>query len=117
MALKIDLGISPTFLYIFTGPVLGVLEKAFTFIPSNIILSKIIPYGVEGTMMSLYGTILTMSMFAVKNWMGIIINDLFINCSKNNLSNFYKQISVSLFGSFIPFLFIWYMIPKKIQIE
>jgi hypothetical protein len=52
-------------------------------------------------------------MFSLKNWIGILLNDLFVNVTKKNLNNFYILIFFTLFGSFIPFLFIKKMIPSR----
>jgi hypothetical protein len=62
MALRLNQEILPNIvLYIFTGPVARTLEHHVTMLTSNIMMSQMIPLGVEATMYAFANTIINLN--------------------------------------------------------
>jgi hypothetical protein len=77
LALRVNiyLGIPDVLVFLIAGPIAQTLERGLTILPSQIIMSKLIPPGVEASMMSFSATIISLNQFTIRNIMGIYIND------------------------------------------
>jgi hypothetical protein len=90
MALKMNEGLIPNLaLYVLCGPIASILEKAMTIMPSNIIMSQVIPPGVEATMFAIAHVIINLNQFTLRQVIGVLINDNFVFVTKENMDNFY----------------------------
>ena len=72
---NLDLGIPDLVLFFLGGAIAGVIQRGFTFFPSIIMVSKMIPPGVESTMYSLSITIIALNQFIIRAIMGVYVND------------------------------------------
>ena len=73
------------------GTVMESIEKMLTSVPSNIIISTVTPEGIEGSMLSLTSTIITLNLYTVKSLVGVLVNKLFTHVKKENIeNNFWK---------------------------
>lgn len=114
MALRLNQGYFPDImLYIICGPMAGVLEKALTGLPTNIIMSQVIAPGVEATMFAVAHTIMNLNMFTLRALVGVFINDNFVFVTKENMENFYVLQIIALCGTLIPFFYIHLLIPTQ----
>jgi hypothetical protein len=90
MALKLNEGLIPNLvLYVICGPIAVILEKSMTMLPSNIIMSQVIPPGVEATMFAIAHVIINLNQFTLRALVGVFINDNFVFVTKENMENFY----------------------------
>ena len=60
------LGLPNFAVYFFFGTFLGPFEVMFTMMPGLIILTKLIPKGIESTMMALSSTIITLNQYTIR---------------------------------------------------
>lgn len=114
------LGIPTIVLYTLGGGVAQNFEIGFTFFISLVIVSKLVPPGIESTMYSLSVTFIVMNLFVLRAIMGILINHYFIKVDKENLRGVgedrYIWLKViAIFTPFIPFLFMFRMLPTLKQ--
>lgn len=54
-------------------------------IPSFIIMAKVIPPGIEGTMSSLFTTIININQFILKAALATFINDKYVGIDNNSI--------------------------------
>lgn len=90
LRLNLIIGVPDIVAYLILGPVVTTLERSLTQMPTFIIMAKIIPPGVEATFMSLATTIHVLNAHTMRGIVGVIINDLAINVTKDNFGGFYK---------------------------
>ena len=93
------------------------LEKIMTALPSNMIMSRVIPHGVEAVMFSLAHTIMNLNMFQLRTMMGVIINDHFVHVTKENFAHFYILEVIGIIGTCIPFFYMHKLIPTQKEVE
>ena len=115
--LNVKFGIPDVPLYIFSGQLADTLERSLTIMPSYIIMAKIIPKGIEGTLMAFSTTIVALNQFTIRAILGVIINDSFVNVTTSNLNDYYILTIIALCGSFIPFTYILCMVPRRQQTD
>lgn len=115
--LNVKFGIPDVPLYIFSGQLADTLERSLTIMPSYIIMAKIIPKGIEGTLMAFSSTIVALNQFTIRAILGVIINDSFVNVTTSNLNDYYILTIIALCGSFIPFTYILCMVPRRHQTD
>ena len=85
------LKIPSLFFYMFIGTFMEGIEKMLTSVPSNIIVSLIVPEGIEASMLSLTSTIITLNLYTIKSLVCVIVNKLFTHVTNENLeNNFWK---------------------------
>lgn len=77
------------------------------------IMSRVIPHGVEAVMFSLSHTIMNLNMFQLRTMMGVLINNNFVHVTKENMDNFYILELIGLCGTFIPLLYMHKLIPSQ----
>lgn len=110
------LGIPTIVLYTLGGGVAQNFEIGFTFFISLVIVSKLVPPGIESTMYSLSVTFIVLNLFVLRAIMGIIINNSFIHVDKDNLKGegedrYIWLKLIAIFTPFIPFLFMFKLLP------
>lgn len=110
------LGIPTMVLYTLGGGVAQNFEIGFTFFICLVIVSKLVPPGIESTMYSLSVTFIVLNLFVLRAIMGIVINHYFIKVDKENLDGIGEDRYVwlkliAIFTPFIPFLFMFKMLP------
>ena len=76
LALQLNKHVPDIVLFVICGPLAAVMEKMMTALPSNMIMSRVIPHGVEAVMFSLAHTIMNLNMFQLRTMMGVLINKI-----------------------------------------
>lgn len=85
------LKIPSLFFYMIIGTFMESIEKMITSVPSNIIISTVVPKGIEASMLSLTSTIITLNLYTIKSLIGVVVNKLFTHVTNENLeNNFWK---------------------------
>lgn len=110
--LNLTIGIPDIVLFMLGGSIAERLEKGFFFFPSMIIYSKIFPVGIEATLWSLTSSVQFCSFLLLRPLMGVLINNLFIHVTVENMENYIYIKLVQLISSILPLLFMWYFIPS-----
>lgn len=75
-------------------------------------MAKIIPPGIEGTMMSLTATIINLGQYILRMAIGVLINDMFVGCSRENIQLYWVLMAIQLASRFIPFVYISQLVPR-----
>lgn len=112
-----QIGLSDLAVYLIFGTFSESLEIILTIIPSFILMSKVIPPGIEGTMFSLTVTLIALSNFVIRNLLGTVINDLFVKVTKENLDNFWILMTIQLVSKFYPLLIINCLVPTNKEVN
>lgn len=99
-------------LYFVGGSVASSLEIILLMVPASIIMAKIIAPGIEGTMFSLTGSILTISFMVMRNLLGVFINR-YIGVTKEKMGDYYILLWIELFFKMMPFFYIGRLIKSK----
>jgi len=113
----LKIGIPDLAVYCFSHLFNETLEKIFTFFPSFIFVAQISAPGVESTMSSLGGTIISMNMFVLRGIIGLACNKIFFNITRETIVDFYKLMGIQVIGTFIPLLYMYKMIPSSAEIR
>ena len=103
--------------YFLAGTFAENIERCLVIIPSYIIMAKLIPKGVESSMMSLNTSIVAISQFAIRAWLGVLINDSFVNVTKENMKNYKYLCLIAALLAIVPLFFIWIMTPTIKECE
>lgn len=99
-------------IYVISGSFAGTLEGAFQGMPTYIIFTKLVPIGIEGTIMCTYTTFVGLCNSMFKEYLGVFLNDRFFHVSKENMDNFVWTKVCTMCCNFIPLYFIYIgMIP------
>lgn len=115
---NVAIGLSDTLTYLFGSQVAESFEHVLIFFPTKIITALMIPRGTEATLMALSFTIMQINQFTIRNMLGLTINYLFVGVTNDNTAERYYILTViRLFGSFIPLLFLWKMLPSNEEIK
>lgn len=86
--------------------------------PMRITAAKIVPPGVEGTMMAFSITMVSMNLSIVRNMLGALLNHTFIHVTHDNIeTEYYKLTLVKLVLAFVPFAFIFRLLPKNKDVK
>ena len=80
-------------------------------LPSFIIMAKLIPPGVESSMMSFTTTIIALNQFIIRNMLAVAINNNFVFVTKKNMKAYSELCLIAFVMSFIPMLFLYCMTP------
>ena len=104
-------GIPNVVLYILGGSVASILERGFSTFPSFIIVSKVVPTGVESSMMSLSITIIYLNQFFLRSAIGLLINSTFVHVTKQNTDNYLYLKVICATSSLLPLLYMFRLIP------
>ena len=112
------LGIPTIVLYTLGGGVAQNFEIGFTFFISLVIVSKLVPPGIESTMYSLSVTFIVLNLFVLRAIMGILINHYFVKVTKENIGlssgeddRYIWLKLIAILTPFIPFLFMFRLLP------
>ena len=111
------LGLPDLLLFFLGGAIAGVIQRGFTFFPSIIMVSKMIPPGVESTMYSLSITIIALNQFIIRAIMGVYVNDQFVHVSKGHMENYYQLKIICIVTSCIPLTYLFYLIPTLAETD
>jgi hypothetical protein len=119
LALRINssLGLPDLLVYLVGGAFAEAIERMMTIIPSFIIMAKIIPPGVEGSMTAVTATIINLNQFLIRGSFGALINDLFVGVTSDHLEKYPILSWIFLAGKFFPFFFIYKLIPKNEEVQ
>lgn len=74
--------------------------------PTYIIFTKLVPIGIEGTIMCTYTTFVGLCNGMFKEYLGVFINNHFIHVTKENMDNFVWLKVCTMCCNFIPLYFI-----------
>ena len=107
-----EIGIPNIVLYLLGGSVASILERGFSFFPSFILISKMVPVGVESSMMSLSVTIILMNQFFLRSVVGLAINGAFIHVTKQNMDNYLYLKIICAVSALLPFSYMFNLIPS-----
>lgn len=86
-------------------------------IPTLILMSKVIPPGIEGTMFSLTATLANLSHFILRNFVGTVINDLFVGVTKEKIDKFWILMVIQLLSKFYPLFLINRLVPTNAEVN
>lgn len=120
MALKWNtyIGIPTVVLYILSGKIASVLEGTFKGMPSYILFTKLVPTGVESTMMGTIDMIMGLTCNTFREMTGVAINDRFVHVTNANLDNYYLLKVIGVCMNCIAFYFMAIgMVPTRAQAE
>ena len=84
---------------------------------SRIITAKIVPAGIEGTLMSLSGTLVQLGYMTIRNLLGVLINNTFVHITRDSITNYYVLVFIKLFGAFIPLTFMMKFLPTNKEVQ
>jgi Na+/melibiose symporter-like transporter len=79
MLLHQKLGIPNLLMYLIAAPLADFLESVMIFLPSTILIAKMLEPGIEGTMMAISGTIFSLNRAGLPSVVGVLINTLFVH--------------------------------------
>jgi hypothetical protein len=95
-----------------------VMEIIILQIQIKIIIARIVPPGIEGTIMAFGSTILYLDMRTIRNLFGVFINSNFVGVTAKNITdNYFYLTLINTIGSILPCFFIYAMIPSNEQIK
>jgi hypothetical protein len=86
-------------------------------IPSFIIMAKVIPPGVEGTMVSLFTTIVNLNQFTIKTALGSYINDRFVGVTNSNIEKYWVLSIIETVGKLLPLMYIYLLVPTNDEVN
>ena len=105
-------------LYVISGSIAQTLEGGFSTMTCYILFTKLVPVGIEATIFMVYSTVLELSQGALRETVGIIINDNFIHVTNENLDNYWQLKVIGMCCNCIVFFFICCgLIPTKVQAD
>lgn len=82
------------------------------------IAARLVPPGVDATMMAFSTTLLQLDMFTIRNLLGVFINKKFVGVTYDNLKDKYIYLTMfKTFGACLPLLYIYLLIPTNDQIN
>lgn len=105
------------FLYLIVSVFATVLERVLTLIPSFVIMAKVIPAGVEGTMVSLFTTIINLNQFTIKSVSGTFINDRFVGLDTSNIDKYWILAIIETVFKVFPIFYIYLLVPKNDEVS
>lgn len=81
----------------------------------SVIFAKITPKHIEATSFALLAGVSNFRA-SVRGWLGAYINDAFVGVTQDDLSGYWKLVTISFFCSFIPLMFL-NLIPTKASVD
>lgn len=112
------MGIPDPVIYLVGSQFVEAIEISIFMTQSRIICARLIPPGVEGTMMAFSTTIIGIDMFAIRLVMGLILNQLFVGMNKDNMEEKYRYLTMFKFvGACLPILFIYRLVPTNAEVS
>lgn len=99
--------IPTNFLYVFVGSFASTVEGAFFGMPTFIIFTKLIPTGIEGTIMCFYTTITGLMGGAMRETVGFLWNDTFFHVTNEDMTNYASLRTLSAISCLIPLILIY----------
>ena len=116
MRWNVPLGISDNAIFVFSGSFANTIERVVTIFPSYVMMARMVPPGVEGTMMAVNNTLVHLNQFTIRNLLGKCINDAFVHVGRNSLHNYYILPIIAFAGSILPLFYMMRMIPSNQEV-
>jgi len=113
---NLKMGIPDVVLYLIGGSIATRVEMGLMMFPFVLILSKIFPVGIEATMWSFCFSVMTINVSIISPLLAVFINNNFIHCSVKNMDNYIYIKYLRVFGSLLPFLFMW-LVPGLDEVD
>jgi hypothetical protein len=104
-------------MYFLFGTFAEAIERALTMMPVFIIMAKLIPPGVESSMMALNTTVVNLKSMLISPFMGVFINDYFVHVTKKNMKDYKWLCLTATIMSVGPLFFVWCMTPTFKELE
>ena len=101
----------------FGNCLIQVVGASFWNMVQMIIMAKIIPPGIEGTMISITNTIMFLSNLLLRNVLGIFLNDTFAHVTVSKLDNFSILCLFQLLFRLLPLFYIGLLVPRNKQVD
>lgn len=116
--LNLKLGIPDPVIYLGGSVLVEHLEVMIFMLHTRIITARMIPPGIEGTMMSFCSTIIHLDLFGLRKLMGLLVNKFIVGITVKNLEEKYIQLTlIKFFGACIPLAFIHLFMPTNKEIK
>ena len=80
-------------------------------------MGKIIPPGVEASMFSLTTTLIGLSVFILRQFVGTIVNDLFVGVTNDSLNKYYILTIIEGLSRLVPLMLIFRLVPTNAEIN
>ena len=116
LRLNLYLGISDFAVYCFSHLFTETFEKIVTMFPCIIFVAQISAPGVESTMGSV-GSTIGMIGGINSSLIGLIINKVFFDITRESIVDFYKLAFVMILGSILPLFYINRIVPSGAEIK
>ena len=116
LRLNIMLGISDVIFLIFTSMVTEVLSMGLILLPALILFAKITPMYIEATVYAILSGLFNFMRQVVGSWVGVLINNLLVGITNQNLDKFYLLVLTEVLMTPLPLLIV-FLIPTKKDIE
>lgn len=114
---KTYLGLPDYPVFFFSGAFAQSLERGFVLMPSYVIVAKLIPKGIESTMMAVSATIISLNMFTIRASLGVVINETFVHVTQDKFGDYKLLTVIQLVGSLLPFTYLWCLMPTNEQVN
>ena len=86
-------------------------------LPSHILTAKVVPSGSEATIMGLPTTLMKFNNIILRNFLGVYINSITANVTKDDISNYWVLALIHLIGTCVPLLYVYCLIPSNKSID
>ena len=107
------LGLPDLPVFFFSGAFAQSLERGFVLMPSYVIVAKLIPKGIESTMMAVSATIISLNMFTIRATIGVFINENFMHVTQDHFGDYKNLTIIALVGSLLPFTYLTCLMPSN----
>lgn len=108
---------SEVWIYFLSGHFAEEIERDLTMMPNHIIISKLIPNGIESTMMAFSSTIIKLNAHVIRNLLGVFINDNFVGVTNKTLTRYKYLCLISFVLSIFPLIIIKILMPSNKEID
>ena len=98
---------------IFGGSFALIIEKLLTYIPSLVIMAKVIPPGVEGIMTSVSMTLINLNQYTLRQTLGARINSNVVHVTYDHMEKYYILTIVEFIFKIFPLLYIHCLLPTN----
>jgi len=112
---NLEYGIPDVALIIFDESVGEIISQAFISMPMMVLYAKITPPRIEATSFALLASCSNLRS-TISGMMGATINEKFIGVSKDDMSNYWQLVMISLTCSLLPLFFINTLVPSRAEI-
>lgn len=103
-------GLSNERSFLFLGFILT-MEGVFLYSPAFIFFSKVVPKGVEATAIGIFCSVMNVCYQTVREVLGLYIGSDILSVNRTNMDDYPTLKLIALIGNFIPFLFMYHLLP------